>query len=730
MNRTSVSDHDDVAVDSAFGVSTQIADRMIDPPASSSVSKARSIYVTVTEPGASYSTVVLGVTEMLSRQVGRLGAFQPLIHSDPDPMLQLLRDRYQLAGAGYGITYSEASAMIADGNLHDLVERIVEAYRSLAEHLDAVVIIGTDFGRQDNVRRTTALPDELALNARLAIEMGATIVATVDVHGNDANTVYRSIRGAFHTLDDLRVSPLAIMANRVPTDLCEKVPAALIDLPVPVYAIAENAAVSAPTVAEISDSLGAVRLLGGDEAYNRDVLSVVVGGATVPTFLDHLRDGALVIAPGDRSDLVIAAYSVHVAGQVTLAGIMLTLGIQPDRRVLALVERLGGSLPVCVVESDTFEAVSWVASVEGRLSVRNSRKCAAAIGAFEESVDAAELTARFDIARSDRVTPLMFAYDLISRARTVRRHIVLPEGTDERILRAAETLLRRGVCDLTLLGPIADVRRRIRELALALDGATIVDPITSTWREEFAQTYATLRAAKGVTLDVARDVVMDPNYFGTLMVHLGYADAMVSGAIHPTADTVRPALEIIKTVPGVSIVSSVFFMCLPDQVLVYGDCAINPDPDPRQLADIAISSATTAAAFGIEPRIAMLSYSTGSSGHGADVEKVAAATALVRTCRPDLTVDGPIQYDAAVDPAVAASKAPDSAVAGRATVLIFPDLNTGNNTYKAVQRSAAAVAIGPVMQGLRKPVNDLSRGATVADIVNTIAITAIQAGNA
>jgi phosphate acetyltransferase len=691
---------------------------------------ARSVYVTATEPGAGRSTVVLGMAELLSRRVGRLGAFQPLIRVDPDPMLHLLHDRYRLAGVGFGATYAEATGMIADGHLDELVQRIVEAYRIFAEHVDAAVIIGTDFGRDGAAHRASGLPDELALNARLATEMRAAMIASIDTSGNDAATVANLVRSAFYTLADLRTFQLAIVANRVPPDVCDQALAAVADLTVPVYAIPDIAAVSAPTVAEIADSLGAVRLLGGPEAYARDVTSVVVGGATVPTFLDHLRDGALVIAPGDRSDLVIAAYSVHVAGQLTLAGVMLTLGITPDPRVMALVDRLGGSLPVCVVTSDTYETVSWVANVEGRLSARNPRKCAAAIGAFEASVDTGALMARLDIARSERVTPLMFEYDLLSRARAAHRHIVLPEGTDERILRAAEILLRRGVCDLTLLGPVGDVRRRIRELALSLDGAAVIDPTTSTWREQFAEAYALLRAAKGVTLDAARDIVTDPNYFGTMMVHLGYADAMVSGAAHPTADTIRPALEIIKTVPGLSVASSVFFMCLPDQVLVYGDCAINPDPDPQQLADIAISSAATAAAFGVEPRIALLSYSTGTSGHGADVEKVAAATALVRVRRPDLIIDGPLQYDAAVDPTVAAVKAPGSPVAGRATVLIFPDLNTGNNTYKAVQRSAGAVAIGPVMQGLRKPVNDLSRGATVADIVNTIAITAIQAGTA
>ncbi|HZD98349.1 MAG TPA: phosphate acetyltransferase [Micromonosporaceae bacterium] len=690
---------------------------------------ARTVYVTGVEPGSGRATVALGVAELLSRRVRRLGAFRPLVRTDPDPILELLRTRYHLSAVGFGATYAEARELIAAGRVNDLVERIVDAFRIVDEQADAAVVIGTDFGRDGgDTRDGNGLADELALNARLAIEMHATVLPVVDAHGRDGASVAASIRSAFHALIDLRTTQVAVIANRVDDATDGPALATADDLRgVPVFAVPDVAAVSAPTVAEVCDALHATRLLGGAEAYTRDVLSVVVGGATVPTFLDHLRDGALVIAPGDRADLVVAAYSVHVAGQVTLAGIMLTLGIEPDKRVLALVERLGGNLPVCVVQSDTFETVARVAAVEGRLSVDNSRKVEAALGAFESSVDTAQLARRLDIARSARVTPLMFEYELISRARSVRRHVVLPEGTEERILRATEILLRRGVCDVTLLGPVNDVRRRIRELALTLDGAAVIDPATSPWRDEFASAYATIRAAKGITVDAARDRLADPNYFGTMMVHRGYADAMVSGAAHPTADTIRPAFEIIKTVPGLSAASSVFFMCLADEVLVYGDCAINPDPDPRQLADIAISSAATAAAFGIEPRVAMLSYSTGTSGHGIDVEKVAAATDLVRQRHPDLLVDGPIQYDAAVDPTVAAAKAPDSPLAGHATVLIFPDLNTGNNTYKAVQRSAGAVAIGPVLQGLRRPVNDLSRGATVADIVNTVAITAIQA---
>jgi len=321
----------------------------------------------------------------------------------------------------------------------------------------------------------------------------------------------------------------------------------------------------------------------------------------------------------------------------------------------------------------------------------------------------------------------MFEYQLMERARADRQRIVLPESEDDRILEAAAILLRRGVADLILLGEETKVRARASALGLDLDEATIVSPLETELVEKFAAAYAKARAHKGMTLERARDIVTDISYFGTMMVHLGLADGMVSGAVNTTAHTIRPALEFVKTKPGVSTVSSVFLMCLADRVLVYGDCAVIPEPTTEQLADIAMSSADTAQQFGIDPRVAMLSYSTGTSGSGAEVEKVRAATALVAQRAPHLQLEGPIQYDAAVDPEVARTKLPNSAVAGRATVFIFPDLNTGNNTYKAVQRSAHAIAIGPVLQGLRKPVNDLSRGALVSDIVNTVAITAVQA---
>ncbi|MGQ5261865.1 phosphate acetyltransferase [Micromonospora sp. ZYX-F-536] len=682
---------------------------------------ARSVYLTSVGSGGGKSTIALGLAELLSRQVGRIGVFRPLVADNgPDPILALLSERYrvelplsELAGA----TYSEAAAMVADGRREELISAVVERYRAVERQCPAVVVVGSDFDDPGDPAR----PRELAFNARLATEFGSVVVPVVDGFEQEPAAVAAAVRGAYHDLADLGATVLAVVANRVPG------PMALPELPVPAYAIPEVPIVSAPTVAEVAAALDATLLAGDDAALGRDVLDFVVGAAHVPTLLDHLTEGALVITPGDRADLLVAASAAHVAGQVSVAGLVLTLGEQPDPRAMRLVEGLNTGLAVLSVRSDSYDTVAASSRIEGRPSAANPRKVEAALGAFERCVDTDDLARRLRVSRSARVTPLMFENELIDRARSQRRHLVLPEGADERILRAAEILLRRGVAELTLLGRPDDIARRTRELGVDLGDAHVVDPVTSGWRDDFAAEYARLRAHRGMTAELAHDVVAQPNYFGTLMVATGHADGMVSGATHTTAATIRPAFEIIRTVPDVSVASSVFFMLLADRVLVYGDCAVNRDPDAAQLADIAISSADTAARFGIEPRVAMLSYSTGSSGAGEDVEKVATATALVRERRPDLLVEGPIQYDAAIDPAVAATKLPGSPVAGRATVFIFPDLNTGNNTYKAVQRSAGAVAVGPVMQGLRRPVNDLSRGATVPDIVNTVAITAIQA---
>jgi phosphate acetyltransferase len=403
----------------------------------------------------------------------------------------------------------------------------------------------------------------------------------------------------------------------------------------------------------------------------------------------------------------------------------LTGGLTPAPQIDRLLA--DQSLPILQVETDTYTTASRVGAVRGVLRPHSERKIATALGLFERNVDVKELSDRIELSRSDRVTPLMFEYELIERARAARRRIVLPEGTDDRILQAAQLLLRRDVVDLVLLGDAGAVRARADALGLDLGDTPIIDPAQAPQRDDYAQRYLELRRHKGITPEHAYDTMADLSYFGTMMVYTGAVDGMVSGAAHTTGHTIRPAFEFIKTKPGVRVVSSIFLMLLSDRVLVYGDCAVIPNPTAQELADIAVSSAGTAREFGIEPLIAMLSYSTGTSGTGEDVDHVRDATALVRERRPDLKIEGPIQYDASVDPSVARAKLPGSEVAGHATVFVFPDLNTGNNTYKAVQRSAGAVAIGPVLQGLNKPVNDLSRGCTVADIVNTVAITAVQA---
>ncbi|MEU6158724.1 phosphate acetyltransferase [Streptomyces sp. NPDC047130] len=684
----------------------------------------RSVYVTGIDRGDGRQVVDLGVMELLTRQVDRVGVFRPLVHDGPDRLFELLRARYRLGqdpATAFGMSYEEASTLQAERGMDELVAALVTRFHAVAEAYEVVLVLGTDFAAEN-------IPDELALNARLANEFGASVIGVVGGRGHPAEAVAAEVRNASRAYRDLGCDVVAMIANRVTPEDRDAV-AALLDarLGLPGYVIPDEPALAAPTVGQIVQTLDAEVLLGDAAGLARDALGFVFGGATLPNLLKALTPGCLIIAPGDRADLVMGALAAHSAGSPPIAGVLLTLGMHPDPDLMALAARLAPGTPVLSVRENSFPTAARLFTLEGRLNAATPRKAETALGLFERHVDIGRLRSLVSAPSSGRVTPMMFEHNLIERARADKRRVVLPEGTEERVLRAAEVLLRRGVCELTLLGPAERIRRKAADLGLDIADAELVDPETSELRESFAHRYAGLRAHKGVDVDLARDVVADVNYFGTLMVLDGFADGMVSGSAHSTAATIRPAFEVVKTRPDADLVSSVFFMCLADRVLVYGDCAVNPDPDAQQLADIAVQSAETAAQFGVEPRIAMLSYSTGASGSGADVEKVRRATEILRERRPDLPVEGPIQYDAAVEPTVAATKLPGSPVAGQATVLVFPDLNTGNNTYKAVQRSAGAIAVGPVLQGLRKPVNDLSRGALVQDIVNTVAITAVQA---
>lgn len=684
----------------------------------------RSVYVTGIDRGDGRQVIELGVMELLTRQVDRVGVFRPLVHDGPDRLFDLLRARYRLAqdaASGYGMDYHEASAIQAEQGTDELVSQLVDRFHRVARDYEVVLVLGTDFA-------DTQLPDELSLNARLANEFGASVIPVVGGKNQTAESVRAETRNAYRAYESLGCDVLAMVTNRVaPADRDEIHDGLAGGLPVPSYVLPDEPALAAPTVAQITHALGGRVVLGDDAGLARDALDFVFGGAMLPNFLNALTPGCLVVTPGDRADLVVGSLAAHSAGTPPIAGVLLTLNEQPGDAILKLADRLAPGTPVIAVTGGSFPTAGELFALEGKLNAATPRKAETALGLFERYVDTAGLRSRVQAPSSDRVTPMMFEHKLLEQARSDKRRVVLPEGTEERVLRAADVLLRRGVCDLTLLGPAEQIRKKAADLGIDLAASQIIDPQTSELRDAFAAKYAELRAHKGVSVELAYDVVADVNYFGTLMVQEGFADGMVSGSVHSTAATIRPAFEIIKTKPDASIVSSVFFMCLADKVLVYGDCAVNPDPNAEQLADIAVQAAATAEQFGVEPRIAMLSYSTGTSGSGADVDKVREATELVRASRGDLKIEGPIQYDAAVEPSVAATKLPESEVAGQASVLIFPDLNTGNNTYKAVQRSAGAIAVGPVLQGLRKPVNDLSRGALVQDIVNTVVITAIQA---
>ncbi|MFZ1177871.1 MAG: phosphate acetyltransferase [Mycobacterium sp.] len=679
------------------------------------------IYIAAPEGDTGKSTIALGIMHQLAATVAKVGVFRPITRfgEDRDYILELLL-AHSTAGLPYercvGVTYQQLHAD-RDAALADIVDR----YHAMADACDAVVIVGSDYS-------DVASPAELSLNARIAVNLGAPVLLVVRASGRTAEDVAHVVDLCLNELAAQHAHTAAVVANRCEPRQLSAVAEALRAFAPQTYVLPEEPLLAAPTVAELQKAVNGTVVSGDAALMGREVLGVVVAGMTAEHVLERLGDAVVVITPGDRSDVVLAVASAHGAqGFPSLSCIILNGGFELHKSIAALVAGLRLRLPIIATTLGTFETASAVASVRGRVTAGSLRKIDTALELMERHVDIVDLLAQLAIPIPTVTTPQMFTYRLRAQARADRRHIVLPEGGDDRILKSAGRVLQRGIADLTILGDELAIRFRAAELGVDLDDAAVIDPRISELSDKFAEQYAELRKNKGVTGEQAREIIYDLPYFGTMLVYNGIVDGMVSGVTHTTAHTVRPAFEIIRTAPGVSTVSSVFLMCLPDQVLVYGDCAIVPDPTTEQLADIAISSARTAAQFGIEPRVAMLSYSTGDSGAGADVDKVRAATELVRSRAPDLLVEGPIQYDAAVDPLVAATKTRDSVVAGHATVLIFPDLNTGNNTYKAVQRSAGAIAIGPVLQGLRKPVNDLSRGALVEDIVNTVAITAIQA---
>ncbi|MDZ7740420.1 MAG: phosphate acetyltransferase [Bacteroidota bacterium] len=691
---------------------------------------SKSLFIAAAEPESGKSLVLLGIMNLLASQVGRVGFFRPIIKSgkEMDPHIKLVSERYDLPyeyDAMYGLESNDALMKIQEEDSDTVITEVINKYKKLEKRCDFILCEGTDFSG-------SLSPFEFDFNARIANHLGTPLLTILNGYMKSVSELSDNAHVIKSILKREKTPSVGMIVNRAEEAKIEDIIKRLEQINSKDeinFAIPEREILQRPTMRQIKEGLNASQVFGDEEALNHHIYDYKIAAMSLERILAHTSDGSLVIIPGDRTDVLLALIMTLMSENYPhIGGILLTGGVKPDPYYMKLIEGIKKlNIAMLSVFTDTYETTMRLNKIPSQLTPENERRLAIAIGLFEQFVDGETLSKCISLTRSSIVTPVMFEFEIFERARAHRKHIVLPESQDERILEAADILQRRNVVDITLLGRVEEIKQKAGSLQIDSKSIRIVDPAKSELRKKFAEEYFKLRQHKGVSEDAAYDIMGDLSYFGTMMVQLGYADGMVSGAAHTTQHTIRPAFEFIKTKPGVSIVSSSFFMCFEDRVLVFGDCAVNPNPNAEQLADIAISSADTASSFGVEPRIAMLSYSTGESGKGEDVEKVRNATKIVKKRRPDLNVEGPIQYDAAIDASVAKKKMPGSKVAGKATVFIFPDLNTGNNTYKAVQRAANVVAVGPVLQGLNKPVNDLSRGCLVKDIVNTVAITAIQA---
>jgi len=693
------------------------------------------------------TTACLGLVRALDRQGVRVAFAKPIAARGEDHSVALMR-----LGANLHppepIARGDAEDLLANGDDQTLMERVVALCGRAAEHADVLVVEGMwpepgiVYSARVNALMLRALDAELVLVASPRGETPADL----------ANALAIAARGLGGLVEG---RPVGCLVNRVtprsggssaaePRTHWIDAAAEEEELPAeelrayasaieaeglrPIGIVPASGALAAPRVKDLADALGAKVLRAGDYDRRR-IRNVALCAMAVPGSIKVFRPGTFLITPGDRSDIVVAA-ALAVLNGMPLAGLLLTGGVEPEDHVFAMCEQaLRTGLPVLAVKEGSYAAASAVAAMNLQIPTDDAERVDRVMTAVADRVDGSWLKTLFESGRVRRLSPPAFRHRLVEAARAARKCIVLPEGTEPRTVVAASIVEERGIAHCVLLGNPDEVQEMAKKQGVSLPPSVeIVDPAKVATR--YVDPLVERRKDRGMTPEIAAGELGDSIMVGTMMMALGEADGLVSGAVHTTAHTIRPALQIIRTVPGCNLVSSVFFMCLPEQVLVFGDCAVNPNPTAEQLADIAIQSADSAKAFGIEPRVAMLSYSTGSSGAGEDVEKVRRATDLARKLRPDIVIDGPLQYDAAIMPDVARQKAPKSEVAGKATVFIFPDLNTGNVTYKAVQRSANVVSMGPMLQGLAKPVNDLSRGCLVEDIVFTITLTAIQAQQA
>ena len=693
---------------------------------------SKAIYLATTEPNSGKSIVSLGMMQLLLGKTAKVGYFRPIIDDFEkgriDDHIDTVLTHFEVDQKfedSYAYTRSQVVQLKNMDKDDEIIGNIINKYKAIEDRFDIVLVEGTDFSGEGAII-------EWDINVLIAKNLGIPAIIIANGMGKTLQELIGNIYMAYDSFREKGVEVLLTVANKVKPKNLEKVVSGLKSkLPKKVLtaAIPLNSILGNPTVKEIAQALSA-KVLFGENFINNQAGDFSVGAMQLRNYLTHLKKDSLVITPGDRADIILGALQANISSNYpNLSGIVLTGGLLPENSIIKLIEGLSDIIPIISVADGTFSVTNRIGTIKPRIYPENKEKITTSIQEFEKYVPTNELAERLITFKAEGITPRMFQYNLLKRAKSHKKHIVLPEGNDERILKATKKLLDTNAVTITLLGDAEQIMAKISELDISLDAKSfnIIDPKSSPNFLDYATTLYELRKEKNVNLAMAKDLMEDVSYFGTMMVYKGHADGMVSGAAHTTQHTIRPALQFIKTKPEVSIVSSVFFMCLPNRVTIFGDCAINPNPTAEQLAEIAISSAATSTAFGIEPKIAMLSYSSGASGVGEDVDRVRKATDIIKSKRPGLKVEGPIQYDAAVDINVGKSKLPDSEVAGQASVFIFPDLNTGNNTYKAVQRETGALAIGPMLQGLNKPVNDLSRGCTVDDIYNTVVITAIQA---
>ncbi len=692
----------------------------------------KGLYIATSESNSGKSIVVLGLMRTFLGKNPRVGYFRPIIddfnEGGIDNHINTVLTHFDLDisfDEAYGFTRSEVLEKYNEGKDGEVFDILIQKFKKLEERFDFIVVEGTDFSDQHSII-------EFDINVLICKNFGIPAIIVSNGLNKKVNEITGTLKLAYDTFKIKDVEVSAVVANKVNEDNTKAVQDKLdfmLGSKAETIVIPEIKTLKSPTVKEICEYLHG-KVLFGDQYLNNLAENFGVGAMQLHNYLTHLKENSLVITPGDRSDIILGALQASISSNYAkISGIVLTGGIIPEDSIMKLIEGVKLSLPIISVEKGTFEVTNKIGNITSKIYADNTQKINTSIATFEKHVNTDRLAERLITFENTLLTPRMFQYNLLKRAQTMKKRIVLPEAYDERILRAASRLIDVDVVDITLLGDSEKILQKASKLGILdnIEKATIIDPVTYEHFDDYASTFYELRKHKNVNINMARDFMRDVSYFGTMMIYKGHVDGMVSGAVNTTQHTIRPALQFIKTKPTASVVSSVFFMCLEDRVSVFGDCAINPNPNAEQLAEIAIASADTAINFGIEPKVAMLSYSSGSSGKGADVDKVREATLIVKEKRPDLKIEGPIQYDAAVDIHVGKSKLPNSEVAGQASVLIFPDLNTGNNTYKAVQRETGALAIGPMLQGLNKPVNDLSRGCTIDDVYNTVIITAIQA---